>query len=294
MSKDKKNKAKRNPTALDTSAICDELNFASREAYKKLRTNVLFSFAEDGTCKVVGVTSSLRGEGKSVTAVNTAYTMAQSGKKVLIIDADMRIPTVAKKLNLTPTPGLSNLLVGVDKKDDIIKHIRFEKTGVAFDVLTAGELPPNPSELLGSKRMEALLETLKKHYNYIFIDLPPVTAVADAVIFTKYADGMILVVRQDYCRTDSLKETINQLKFANANIIGFVYNCASTGSKIYGRKYAKYGKYSKYKNYSKYGKYYSKYYGKAYVDPSTYENQMDDIQDIADTPEEAENIDINV
>ncbi len=270
MKKNKKNQA----PVVDTSALCDELSFASREAYKKLRTNILFSFADDAQCRVVGVTSSLRGEGKSVTAVNTAYTMAQSGKKVLLIDADMRIPTVAKKLDLGKGAGLSNLLVGVDRRDEIIQHIKYAKTGVQFDILCAGELPPNPSELLGSKRMEMLLDTLKKHYNYIFIDLPPVSAVADAVIFSKYADGMMLVVRQDYCRTDALKETITQLRFANANIIGFVYNCASTGSKIYGRKYSKYGKYGKYGyRYGKYSKYYSKYYGKEYIDPSSYENQ---------------------
>ncbi len=268
MSKKKANQV----NAIDTSTLCDDLNFASREAYKKLRTNIMFSFAEEAPCRVIGITSSLRGEGKSVTTINTAYTMAQSGKKVLLVDADMRIPTVAKKLDIARSPGLSNLLVGVDKREEIIQHVRFAKSGVQFDVISAGELPPNPSELLGSKRMDALLDTLKKHYNYIFFDLPPICAVSDAVIFSKYSDGMMLVVRQDYCRTDSLKEAITQLKFANVNIMGFVYNCASTGSKVYG----KYGKYGKYGRYSKYGKYYSKYYGKEYVDPTTYENQSSD------------------
>lgn len=276
MAKKDKKKAAQQAPVVDTSTLCDDLNFASREAYKRLRTNIMFSFAEEAPCRIIGVTSSLRGEGKSVTAINTAYTMAQSGKKVLLIDADMRIPTVAKKLELPAnTSGLSNLLVGVDKKDEIIQHIKFLKNNVQLDILTAGELPPNPSELLGSKRMEVLLDTLKKHYNYIIIDLPPVCAVADAVIFSKFADGMMLVVRQDYCRTDSLKEAITQLKFANANIIGFVYNCASTGSKSYGR-YRRYGKYGKYYRYGKYGKYYQKYYGKDYTDPSTYEHQAEE------------------
>ena len=91
---------------VDTSTLCDDLNFASREAYKRLRTNIMFSFAEEAPCRVIGVTSSLRGEGKSVTAINTAYTMAQSGKKVLLIDADMRIPTVAKKENIMRNDSL--------------------------------------------------------------------------------------------------------------------------------------------------------------------------------------------
>ena len=175
MAKKDKKKAAQQAPVVDTSTLCDDLNFASREAYKRLRTNIMFSFAEEAPCRIIGVTSSLRGEGKSVTAINTAYTMAQSGKKVLLIDADMRIPTVAKKLELPAnTSGLSNLLVGVDKKDEIIQHIKFLKNNVQLDILTAGELPPNPSELLGSKRMEVLLDTLKKHYNYIIIDLPPV------------------------------------------------------------------------------------------------------------------------
>ena len=246
---------------LDTGAICDDLSFASREAYKKLRTNLLFSFTDENSCRVIGVTSSLRGEGKSFTTINTAYTMAQSGKKVLLVDSDMRIPTIAKKLGIPTAPGLSNLLVGVDRREEIIQHIKFPKTGVVLDVITAGELPPNPSELLGSKRMASLIETLKKHYNYIFFDLPPVCAVADAAIFSKMADGMMLVVRQDYCRNDALKEAVNQLKFANANILGFVYNCASQGGKVYG-KYSKYGRYG--------SKHYYKY-GKEYVDPSSYD-----------------------
>ena len=99
-----------------------------------------------------------------------------------------------------------------------------------------------------------------------------ICAVADAAIFSKVSDGMMLVVRQDYCRTDALKEAVNQLKFANANILGFVYNCASTGNK----RYSRYGKYGKYSKYGKYGsKYYTKYYGHDYVNPASYEKSED-------------------
>ena len=181
------------------------------------------------------------------------------------------MPSLAKKLDIASTPGLTDFLMG-----NSVDMEQF-RTGVLDNwyILPAGNIPPNPSELLGSKRMEVLLDTLKKHYNYIIIDLPPICAVADAVIFSKFADGMMLVVRQDYCRTDSLKEAITQLTFANANVIGFVYNCASTGSKNYGR-YKKYGKYGKYYSYGKYGKYYQKNYGTDYADPSTYEHQVDE------------------
>ena len=222
-------------------AICDSISFAASEAYKRLRTNLLFSFAEKSACRVVGITSSLRGEGKSVTSINLAYTMAQNSKRVLLIDCDMRLPTVAKKLEIEKTPGLSNLLVGVDEINKSVQRYFSEKTGNYFDVIPAGELPPNPAELLGSARMGTLLTALKEHYDYIFLDLPPVCAVADALIISKLSDGMIVVVREDYCRTDVLREAMEQLKLVEANIIGFVYN----GTEAYAGKYGKYGKYGR-------------------------------------------------
>ena len=250
--------------ATENLAICDGINFAASEAYKRLRTNLLFSFADKSACRIVGVTSSLRGEGKSVTSINLAYTMAQNGKRVLLIDCDMRLPTVAKKLEIEKAPGLSNLLVGVDEISKSVQRYFSEKTGDYFDVIPAGELPPNPAELLGSARMGTLLNALKEHYDYIFLDLPPVCAVADALIISKLSDGMIVVVRQDFCRTDVLREAMEQLKLVEANIIGFVYN----GTEAYGGKYGKHGKYGKY---GKYSRYYSKNYGNYYKTPESYE-----------------------
>ncbi len=247
----------KNDNTLDGSAVCENLNFAASEAYKRLRTNILFSFADNSACRVVGITSALRGEGKSVTAINTAYTMALNGKKVLLIDADMRIPSISKKLNLKKGNGLSNLLVGLDKVAETIQHYECPDSETGFDIIPSGDLPPNPAELLGSKRMASLLESLKQHYGYIFIDLPPICAVSDALIVSKVTDGMMLVVRQDYCRTDTLRDSVKQLEFVDANIIGFVYNGASDGSGAYS-KYGKYGKYSRY------SKYYTKYYSNEY------------------------------
>ncbi|MBQ2973494.1 MAG: CpsD/CapB family tyrosine-protein kinase [Clostridia bacterium] len=262
----KNSSSSKSGNTLDGTAICEKMNFAASEAYKRLRTNILFSFADNTTCRVVGITSALRGEGKSVTAINTAYTMALNGKKVLLIDADMRIPSISKKLDLNKGNGLSNLLVGLDKVTETFQRYNCSNSDIGFDIIPAGDLPPNPAELLGSKRMSSLLNSLKQHYDYIFIDLPPICAVSDALIVSKVTDGMIVVVRQDYCRTDTLKDTVNQLEFVEANIIGFVYNGASDGSGAYG-KYGKYGKNSKY------SKYYSKYYGSDYKTPESYEKK---------------------
>lgn len=215
--------------------ICGNVSFAAGEAYKRLRTNILFSFADIEGCKVVGVTSSLRGEGKSTTTVNIAYNMAQAEKKVLLIDADMRLSSVASKLAIAKEPGLSNVLVGQSNAEDIIVSYKETDEEKEFYVLNAGNEVPNPAELLGSEKMVNLLSSLKNDYDYIFIDLPPVCAVADALIVSKYTDGMAVVVREDICQTGALKEAMDQLKLADANIIGFVYTGAKSGAGSYGK-----------------------------------------------------------
>ena len=229
---------------LDEFPVCSKVNFATMEAYKRLRTNVIFSFADIDGCKVVGVTSSVRGEGKSLTSVNLAYSMAQDDKKVILIDADLRLSSVATKLEIEKEPGLSNVLVGQLKVKDVIKEYKDSDESKSFYVITSGNEVPNPAELLGSDKMANVLEELKNDFDYIFVDLPPVCAVADALITSKLTNGMVVVVRQDICHTDNLKECVDQLKFANANILGFVYNGATSGSGSYG-KYKKYGKYYK-------------------------------------------------
>lgn len=257
-------KNKRAITTEDRLAMCDKISFAAAEAYKRLRTNILFSFPDDYSCHIIGVTSSIKGEGKSVTAVNLAYTMAQNKKRVLLVDGDMRIPTVTKKLDFhVKSPGLSNLLVGMNEIDSTIQRYETEETHTSFDVMPIGDIPPNPAELLSSNRMVELMTSLKNYYDYIFIDLPPICVVTDALIVSRVADGMIVVVRQDYSRTDALKDATKQLEFAEANIIGFVFNGASQSGKSY-KRYSRAGKYySRY--YSRYyNRYYSRYYSSRY------------------------------
>lgn len=222
--------------------------FSMAEAHKRLRTNVLFSFPNESECRVVGVTSAMAHEGKTTTSMNLAYDMLQAGKKVLLIDADMRLSKIAKNLNLNRAPGLSNLLVGENNGENLVQKA---EELANLPVISCGDVPPNPTELLSSKRMATLLETLKKLYEYIIIDLPPVSAVSDALIVSKLVDGMIVVARQDYVEKRVLDDTVRQLKFNDANIIGFVLTCANSETGYYNKyKYRKY--------YSRHYSYYSK------------------------------------
>lgn len=218
--------------------IGSRLNFAAAEAYKLLRTNLLFSFTGSSECHVIGFTSSFPGEGKSLTAVNLAYTMAESKRSVLLIEGDMRLPTLNKRLSLHATPGLSNLLVGLSKESEAIQTFyATEGTDpVTLDVIVAGDEPPNPSELLGSDRMISLLQVLRQHYDFIILDLPPVTAVSDALVASKLIDGMVLVVRSGRAVRGALAETIRQLKLVNTRILGFAFNGAGGSGGGYYRR----------------------------------------------------------
>ena len=218
------------------------MNFATTEAYKLLRANLMFSFSDEDQCHVIGITSSVQNEGKSSTACNTAYALAESGSKVLLLEADLRRPSVATKLGLARTPGLTNLLIS---KGDYKEAIQHNDKAPALDIITSGDIPPNPSELLGSGRMSRLMEQLKTQYDYIVVDLPPVTVVSDAVTVSKLLDGVVMVVRSVVSDKNLLAEALRQLKLVNARILGFVYRDTESGKK-YGKKYYKY--------YTEYGK----------------------------------------
>ena len=200
--------------------LSDRSSFSVQEAYKTLRTNISFSLPGSAS-KCIGVTSANRGDGKSSVAVNLAISFAQINKKVIIVDCDMRLPTVASKIGIESKPGLSNFLVGSNKIEDLLIR-RVEDKGV--DVLPAGNIPPDPTTLLESEQMAELMEVLKKHYDYIIVDLPPLMPVSDAAILSKYIDGFLIVVRHEKSEYAKIQETLHQLEFAEAKIIGFVYN----------------------------------------------------------------------
>ena len=229
--------------------IASNMSFAASEAYKLLRTNLMFSFSESGKCRIIGMTSSFRGEGKSLTSVNLAYTLAETQKKVLLIEGDMRLPTLSQRLRLNASPGLSNLLAGISTIEESIQQFVVETdddADIIVDVLVSGDVPPNPSELLGSEHASGLLNLLRNNYDYIIFDLPPVTAVTDALVVSKMVDGMVVVVRNNHAVRGALAETIRQLKLVDAHILGFVFNGATeSGSSYYKGKYYKGNYYKK-------------------------------------------------
>ncbi len=226
-----------------------DINFFASEAYKLLRTKLQFSFVEDIACPIIGVSSALAGEGKSLSSINLAYSLAQLNKRVLLIDCDMRRPSLANKLPISKKPGLSNYLTGQSDIVSVIQRCLFDNTE-GFDVIASGDNPPNPIELLSSAKMGNILTALRQSYDYIIVDLPPVGEVSDAMVASKFVDGILLVVRQDYCNTVALSSAIKQFEFIETRILGIVMNCVNetTG------KYYRYGKgyYSKYSKYSKY------------------------------------------
>jgi exopolysaccharide transport family protein len=198
------------------------------EAYRGIRTNILFSSAEHAP-QVILVSSAGPLEGKSVTSANLAVTMAQSGAGTLLVDCDLRKPTVHKIFRVPRDKGLSNLLVGACGFDEALT-----KTSVPnLEVIPCGSIPPNPSELLGSSRMAKLLEALRKKYSKVIIDSPPLTAVADAVVLAKMADGVIVVVRAADTPKEIVKNGLAQLHSVNAKVLGVVLNGVNMGREGY-------------------------------------------------------------
>lgn len=222
------------------------LSFTAIEQYKLLRTNIQFMIPDDIKCPVIGVTSAIRHEGKSTTAVNLSYVLAEQSSKVLLIDGDLRIPSVAKKLGIKGNVGLSDMMVSKDHKLGCFPSGLLPN----WYILPAGSIPPNPSELLGSSRMEAVLNSLRERFDYIVIDLPPVNIVSDALSVSKFLTGMIVVVREGYSKKRELDQCIRQIQIANVKVLGMVLNGADYGGGSYGR-YKKY-RYYRYYRYEKY------------------------------------------
>ncbi len=194
-------------------------SFHVKEAYKALRTNIVFSLPQSKAKRIV-VTSALAGEGKSTNCLNTAISFAQTGAKVLLIDCDLRRPNVANLLNLPSTPGLSNILANLSTIDEAIIHSVHSN----LDVIPSGDMPPNPSELLGSVAMQDTLDKLSDIYEYIFLDSTPINIVTDAAVMTKMIDGVVIVVRQGRTDKETVAEAIRKLEIVGAKIIGFILN----------------------------------------------------------------------
>ncbi|OEH92135.1 CpsD/CapB family tyrosine-protein kinase [Bacillus solimangrovi] len=189
------------------------------EQYRTIRTNIQFA-SIDKQIKTIVVTSSNPGEGKSTTIANLAVTFAQQGKKVLLIDTDMRKSTVHYTFRLENTTGLTNVLTKQVKLLEAIKSINESN----MDVLTSGPVPPNPAELLGSQSMKDLLDEAREHYDIILFDSPPLLAVTDAQILSNQCDGVILVVHSGKTAKEDAQKAKELLQTAQAKILGAVIN----------------------------------------------------------------------
>lgn len=203
-------------------------SFFAREAYKTLRTNIRFFLNQDG-CKKFCITSSAMGEGKSITILNLAISFAEDGHRVLLIDADMRRPAMARLLVEKAAPGLSNVLAGLAEEEKAIRKEVFPN----LDILFSGDIPPNPSELLGSERMRVMLEKLSEEYDYILVDSPPVNVVTDARVVANLLDGVLYLVRQNKTEKEAVARGVNLLRLTDAKLLGFVINGIDPEDKKY-------------------------------------------------------------
>jgi capsular exopolysaccharide synthesis family protein len=206
------------------------------EAYRMLRTNVEFTGVDAETKKIL-ITSPGPNEGKSLTVANLAVSMAQTGKSVLIVDADMRNPTQHKIFELNNMEGLSMTLV---QDQDCLKYVRITDIP-GLVVLTAGPVPPNPAELLGSQRMKHLINEVSKQFDVVIFDTPPSIAVADSSILAQEVDGVILVLAAGEVNRDYALRAKEQLDKVGARILGAVLNKVDMKSNDYYYYYHSYG-----------------------------------------------------
>ena len=188
------------------------------ESYRSLRTNIQYS-SIDKQVKTLVVTSSNAGEGKSTVAGNLAYTFFQSGKRVLIIDCDLRKPSLHRKFNVSNEVGLTDVLVGTSELNKVMKKIDDN-----LYLLTTGTLPPNPAEIIGSNTMENFLDECKSNFDYIILDTPPILPVTDSKLLAIKADATVLVVRSEISKLKHVSQAFKELGKVNANVIGTILN----------------------------------------------------------------------
>jgi len=225
--------------------LTEKTNFSVKEAYKAIRTNLLFTLKNRRSNRVI-ITSPAPNEGKSTNCCNLGITLAQTDSKVLILDCDLREPVMHKCFKRKCIPGLSELLAGMTcDLSEVIQNTDYPN----LYVICGGTVPPNPAELLSSSAMEELLYVLSQEYEYILLDTPPVNLVADALSLSAVTDGVVLVVKQEQTTHPELEHALASLKFANAKVLGIILNGVGTSGRYGYRKY----------NYKKYSKYYRSY-----------------------------------
>ncbi len=200
------------------------------EAFRTLRTNIQFTNI-DKNIKTLVVTSSGPGEGKTTIACNLATSIAQTEKRVLLIDCDMRKPRVHKVFGITNLEGLTNILMGEKKISEV--EFRGDQNIKSLTVLTSGPIPPNPAELLGSRRMRDFLEDMRDQFDMIILDSPPINLVTDSAVLSTITDGTIMVVEVGKTDVEAAINAKELLEKVNANLIGVVLNKIPTRGRSY-------------------------------------------------------------
>lgn len=207
------------------------------EALKTARINIMYTLTDEGEgAKTLMVTSAFSSEGKTTTSVNLATTLAQTQSRVLLVDTDLRKPKVHEYLGVKNTNGLSNHLGGFADIDSVINHIE----EFNFDYITAGDIPPNPAELLSSNKFKDFVSNIKENYDYIVFDTPPVNAVADALAVVPTVKNVVFVCRCGVSITKEVQKAISSLEFTKAKILGFITIDAHERKKEYYELYSTY------------------------------------------------------
>ena len=188
------------------------------EAYRSLRSNIEYSSFDD-EYRVIVVTSSVPGEGKSTTSGNLAIALAQSGNSVLLVDCDMRKPSIHKKFKISNAAGTAELLLRKKLFEEVANNYNENLT-----IITAGKIPPNPSEMLASRAMTAFIEEMKNEFKYIILDTPPLQAVTDAQVLSTKADGVLLIVRAGSTKREMVFNSVDLIKKVQGKVIGTVLN----------------------------------------------------------------------
>lgn len=229
------NKKLSSNTAVENKAesATKKVPFAVTEAYKTLRTN-LISILQKENGKAIIISSPNASEGKSTTSINTAISLSQLNKKVLLIDTDAHRPSIHNKLKLKNDDGLMNIITGVSDIDDVINHYN-----TMLDIITTGPVPQNATEMFSDPKFEAVLENLKEKYDYIILDAPPVNLLSDSLVIAQKCDGIIYVIRAGVTTHNSLQHALASADQLGIKILGVVLNGTGTGSKRYYNKYYK-------------------------------------------------------
>ncbi len=238
----KNNKKQSNIKKIDASKMLTaDSSFSIKEAYNSIRANLLFTQKGD-KCPIFVVTSPTANNGKTINSINLAISFAQMGKKTLLIDADMRNPTVHRVFSIPTKNGLSEILAG------LTDNVSVASTDIDnLSILTAGKIPPNPTELLSSERMDKLLSFVREHYDCVFIDTPPINIVTDSTAFAGKTTGYIMIVKTESTDIGDVRTAVSNIERIEGTILGFVTNDVSSSRTGYRYR----SKYSYYYGYNK-------------------------------------------